>query len=131
MIKAVRGLRSLAPSIDLLMSSPFRRAVETAQVISDSYGGMPFTQRGELAPDVGTDHVIDWLASQRKDSVLCVVGHEPDLGELLKALIADPSQAPAALKKGSATLVRFAGPVAASSGTMQWHHTAKDLASRV
>jgi len=129
MIKAARGLRLLLPSIDVLVSSPLQRAVETAQVLSDAYGGMPFIQSGELAPDVGVGRVIDWLASQRPQSVLCIIGHEPDLGELLKSLILDPSKVPATLKKGSATLVRFTGPVASGRGVLQWDYTAKALAS--
>jgi phosphohistidine phosphatase len=131
MTKAARGLRSLVPTIDLLVSSPFRRAVETAQIISEAYGEMRYVLRDELASNPTPQRLIASLAKEREHGVVCIVGHEPDLSALIKALLTDKSQAPAKLKKGSATLIRFSGPVAASSGSMQWHHTARELASLI
>jgi phosphohistidine phosphatase len=130
MIKAARGLHSLVPSIDLLVSSPLRRAVKTAQIIADIYGDLSSTEREELAPDAGPEGLIEWLAGQRKQGVTCVVGHEPDLSVLIEALLAEKSEVPAKLKKGSVTRLHFKGPIAASSGSMQWHHTARELAAR-
>jgi phosphohistidine phosphatase len=130
MKKAARGLRSLVPLISLLVSSPFRRAVETAQIIADVYG-IRSRKRDELAPAVAPQHLIDWLAAQPEDGIACVVGHEPDLSELLAILLADKSERPAKLKKGSAVLLEFAQPVAASAGELQWYRSARDLASRL
>jgi phosphohistidine phosphatase len=131
MKKAARGLRSLVPSISLLVSSPFCRAVETAQIIADVYGPTRYIKRDELAPAAAPQKLIDWLAAQTKDGTACVVGHEPDLSELLAFLLADKSERPAKLKKGSAALLRFSGPVAASKGRLQWYRSARDLASRL
>ena len=131
MTKAARGLRSLVPVIDLLVSSPFRRAVETTEIISEAYGKMEYVLRDELSSDATPPRLIAWLAGEKHRGVLCIVGHEPDLSELIEALLTDQSEAPAKLKKGSATLLRFKGPVAASSGRMQWHHTARELGSLV
>src|SRR5215510_9395412 len=66
MKKAARGLRSLVPSIDLLVSSPLRRAVETARIIADVYGGIRCIERDELAPEAAAEELIDWLAAQRQ-----------------------------------------------------------------
>jgi phosphohistidine phosphatase len=131
MKKAARGVRSLVPSISLLVSSPFRRAVETAQIIADAYGGIRHIERDELAPAAAPPQIIDWLAAQKRDGTACVVGHEPDLSELLAFLLADKSERPAKLKKGSATLVGFAGPIAARGGRLRWYRSARELASRV
>jgi phosphohistidine phosphatase len=128
MTKAARGLRALVPTIDLLLSSPFRRAVETAQIISEAYGGMEYILRDELSSDPMPERLIAWLAGEKQSGVLCIVGHEPDLSALIESLLTDPSLAPAKVKKGSATLIRFNGPVAASSGRLQWHQSARELA---
>jgi phosphohistidine phosphatase len=128
MKKAARGLRSLVPSIGLLASSPLRRATETARIIADVYGGIRIVERDELAPGAAVGELIEWLASRRADDPACIVGHEPDLSELLATLLADRSEQPAKLKKGSATLVKFAGPVAKSKGRLQWYRSAGDLA---
>jgi phosphohistidine phosphatase len=128
MKEAARGLRTLVPSIDLLVSSPLRRAVETARIIGNAYGGIRTIERDELAPEAPPLQLIDWLAAQRRQTI-CVVGHEPHLSDLLSTVLADRSKQPAKLKKGSATLVRFEESSAASAGTLQWHHSAKELTS--
>src|SRR5215467_7301505 len=58
MKKAARGLRSLVPSIDFLISSPIRRAVETAQIIAEAYGGLTITKRDELSPGADRQSLI-------------------------------------------------------------------------
>ena len=131
MKKAARGLRSLVPSIDLLVSSPLCRAVETARVIADVYGGgVRCIECDELAPGVPVQRLIDWLAQRSRRGTTCIVGHEPDLSGLLTVLLSDPSELPPKLKKGSASLVRFDGSIAASRGILQWHRSAGELASQ-
>jgi phosphohistidine phosphatase len=130
MTEAARGLRLLVPSIDLLVSSPLRRAVETARIIADAYGGLPRIERDELLPGATSKELIDWLAETRGRGTACVVGHEPDLSELLADLLSDPSKAPPKLKKGSASLVRFEGAIAASGGSLQWYRPSDELAAQ-
>jgi phosphohistidine phosphatase len=129
MKKAAHGLRSLVPSIDLLVSSPLRRAVETARIIADVYGGVRWIERTELAPGVPPHQLIEWLAHQKENGTACIVGHEPDLSELLSALLMEESERPAKLKKGSASLIRFADRFAASGGKLKWYRSARDLSS--
>jgi phosphohistidine phosphatase len=129
MKKAARGLRSLVPSIDLLISSPLRRAVETARIIGDVYGGVRCIERDELAPGTAPRQLIDWLAAQREKGTACIVGHEPDLSELLRFLLAEKSEQPLKLKKGSASLVTFEGSIAPSGGSLKWYRSAADLAA--
>src|SRR2546423_15723817 len=84
MRKAARGLHTLMPSIDLLVTSPLRRTVETARIIADLYGGIPCIERDELAAGASSEHLIEWLAAQKQHKITCIVGHEPDLSELLE-----------------------------------------------
>jgi phosphohistidine phosphatase len=130
MKKAAQGLRVLVPSINLLVSSPLRRAEQTAQIIARAYGGIRCIERDELTPGWDPQRLIDWLASQRVTGTACIVGHEPDLGELLGLLLADASKRPAKVKKGSAALVRFKDVPAASTGKLQWYHSAKELGAQ-
>jgi len=129
MKSAARGLRARVPSIDLLVSSPLRRAVETARIIADVHGGIRIIERDELAPGAAPEQLIEWLGSQPANGPACIVGHEPDLSELLGVLLSNPAQNPRKLKKGSATLLEFAGPVVESGGRLLWHNSAADLAS--
>lgn len=126
MKKAARGLRRLVPSIDLLVSSPLRRAVETARIIADVYGGLRCVERDELTPGADSHPLIDWLAGQAQGSA-CIVGHEPDLSDLLKLLLPRDSTRPEKLKKGSACLLAFDGPIAASRGRLEWYRSSREL----
>ena len=135
MKKAARGFRSLVPSIGLLVSSSLVRAVETAHIIADEYGGLDIVERRELAPGQSANELIDYLASKMQRDErdeprpACIVGHEPDLSDLIELLLADASEAPKSLKKGSATLIEFQGSITAGAGRLRWHRTAKELAS--
>jgi phosphohistidine phosphatase len=129
MKKATRGLRSFVPSIDLLISSPLRRAVETARIIADVYGGVRCIERDELAPGTAPQQLIDWLAAQREMGTACIVGHEPDLSGLPTVLLAEKSEQPLKLKKGSASLLTFEGSIAPSRRSLKWYRSAGDLAS--
>ena len=129
MTKAMRGLRAMVPSIDLLVSSRLRRAVQTARIIANAYGDLRVELRDELSPGAPPEQLIAWLGEQGKRGFTCIVGHEPDLSELLALLLADPARVPAKLKKGSASLVRFKGRGTASAGKLKWHRTAKELAA--
>jgi phosphohistidine phosphatase len=131
MKKGARGLRSLVPCIDLLVTSPLRRAIETGQIISDVYGGIRFIERSELAPAAAPQKLIDWLNDQPERRITCVVGHEPDLSELLTLVLAQESKRPAKLKKGSATLVKFDAAIKAASGRLQWYRPVRELASLI
>src|SRR4051812_43352517 len=64
MTKAAHGLHKLIPAIDLLATSPLRRAVETARIVAEIYEDLYFTEREELAPDADPERLIDWLAAQ-------------------------------------------------------------------
>lgn len=130
MKKAARGLRTLVPSIDVLVSSPLRRAVQTAGVLAEVYGGVCRIKRDELGPGADPQGVVEWLARQDRRGVACLVGHEPDLSELLALLLADESECPAAMKKGSAALVTFRGAPAVSGGSLKWYRTAAELGDR-
>src|SRR4051794_23592503 len=129
MRKAARALRGLVPSIDLLAASSLRRALQTARILAEEYGGIECVQRPELAPGGIAEELIAWLAGQKDVGTACLVGHEPDLSDLLSTLLADPSAGPAKLKKGSVTLIEFSGPAAAAAGRLRWYHSAKDLAA--
>ena len=128
MQRALPGLRALVPTIDLLVSSPLRRAVQTAQIIAEAYRPIERIERDELAPGVDATRLLAWLnAHAMTTKTWCIVGHEPDMSNLLAGLVRNKSTAPRSLKKGSAALVHFDGPIKPSCGTLRWYHTAKEL----
>ena len=121
------GLRALVPELDLLASSPFRRAVETADIVARAYGDMRVKRVPDLAPGRGVDRVIAWLQRQTVSSTIAVVGHEPDLSFLACALVCGTDNPFLELGKGGACLLDLPRRVAHGVGTLDWLLESKQL----
>ena len=78
----VRQLRQLGIEADVLLSSPYRRALETAEEAVRAGLAPSFQIAEPLAP--GGD---PWPVLRGLKGSCLLVGHEPDLGDLASALI--------------------------------------------
>ena len=89
---AAAGLATLRPGIGAIISSPYARAYETA-VIVGRITGLPVESADDLTPGFSLPQ-FDHALSLRPDvDGPLFVGHEPDLSELVKALIVRPGEA--------------------------------------
>jgi phosphohistidine phosphatase len=120
MERGALGLRQLVPEVKLLASSPFRRALDTAAIISHAYGELRVDRVPELAPGTSVDRVIAWLQSQPTQGTIAVVGHEPDLSCMICALVCGTDNPFLELRKGAACLLDLPGRVARSAATLDW-----------
>jgi phosphohistidine phosphatase len=120
MRRNVRGLRRAAPSIDLLASSPFRRALDTARIVGAEYEIEHVEELEALTPERAPRELMSWLAKQDTDSTVAVVGHEPHLGLLVTWLISGENNPRVLFKKGGACLLEIEGKPMAGSATLQW-----------
>jgi phosphohistidine phosphatase len=127
MERAALGLKELVPELDLLAASPYKRALETAEIIGGAYDGMSVERVQELAPGAGVDRVVSWLAERHARGCVAVVGHEPDLGQLVCALLASTNGPFLELRKGAACLLELAGPVKRGAATLDWFLGPKHL----
>ena len=92
-------LAGLAPS--LIVCSPLRRAVETAQIAADilRYGG-PIVEAPALAPNSTPERVWDEIQAHRDAGRLLLAGHEPLYSSVYAFLLNAPSLR-VAVRKGS------------------------------
>jgi phosphohistidine phosphatase len=77
--RAVRGLRALEIRFDRVLTSPWKRAAQTARLLAPLAGDAPVATE-LLTRRPGADLLA--LLSERNDTA-AVVGHEPWLGELV------------------------------------------------
>lgn len=120
MERAARGLRVVLPTVDLLATSPYARAVETAEILAAAYDDEPrLAQTKLLAPGGSRTDLLAWLG-RRRANMVAVVGHEPDLGHLVSWLVAGTQASFVPLKKGGACLVEFPEDLVAGGGTLCW-----------
>lgn len=113
------GLRRLVPELDLLATSPFVRAIETADVVAEAYDGIEIVEAPPLAHGHRPEDVGIWLAARTEDRI-AVVGHEPDLGQLVGWCVFGSASAGIGLKKGGACLLRFDGPPERGVAELKW-----------
>lgn len=86
--EVVAGMRAIELPVEAVLTSPLRRAVETAAIVGDGYGIPDAVQlMPALAPGGGPDRVLQGLADIGRPSAIVLVGHEPDLGELASTLL--------------------------------------------
>jgi len=126
--RTARALAEMVERIDLLASSPFVRALETARIVSRQYQDLDIRQAECLAPGQGPAKIIDWLSAQPPAMrSIVLVGHEPDLSQLVGLSIAERAYSPVKLSKAGACLIEFGGEARPGGGVLHWLLTAAQL----
>ena len=115
---AARGLRRLHRKIDVLATSPLKRAVQTAKILYAVYDDAP--QFLELPLLSGGHHpcdLITWLKSQNLETAaVALVGHEPDLGVCAGYFVTGREKSIVGMKKGTVCVIDFPTTLAAGKG---------------
>ena len=100
MKQIARGLEAAFPRAQAIYSSPLLRAMQTALWVSKGYRSrVNINSVDALTPDATTDDFIKLIASI-KESRSIIVGHEPNLTDNLRALLALGDSQSIELKKG-------------------------------
>lgn len=126
MRKNARGLQRIAPLPDLIATSPWLRAADTARVIAETLGVERMETVDQMTPDHHPRDLAAWLNELGDTSTVAVVGHEPHLGELVTWLMGGTGSN-VEFKKGGVSLLRIDGAVEAGSAVLQWHLTPAQL----
>ena len=115
---AAKGLRALYPTIDVLATSPLKRAVQTAKIIYAAYGDKPqFVELDLLSGGQSPQMIVTWLKHNDLDAAtIALVGHEPDLSRWAGWFVTGHEKGIVAMKKGSACAIDFSRMVGAGKG---------------
>lgn len=103
MKKIARALWELEIRLDRILSSPYKRAVQTMRILGRQFGlkkdELILTEH--LEPNGYPDRLIAWLAGTGAgaDNV-ALVGHEPYLSQLISVLVSGEADLAVTLKKG-------------------------------
>ncbi len=115
----MRAAKKMGVKFDFLVTSPLKRARETADIVAQAYR---WPEEPQVAAELGHGYsvaaVVKLLAKFPPSSRVALVGHEPDLSELLTALIGGKTGLGVQLKKSGIAGVRFDGPADAGHGTL-------------
>lgn len=125
------AMRALELSFDRILSSPYPRASETAEIVAAALGLKKRLEfRDELIPDGDLQVLIRYVNRLRPvpENVL-LVGHEPDLSQFISHLICGGPAAAIAMKKGGLAKLEIATELRyARCATLAWLLTSKQLA---
>jgi phosphohistidine phosphatase len=127
MKKAAAGLARAVDALDLVATSPLARAVQTAEIVADAFGGMDLTIIDELAPERAPGDLLPWLRGHDRDVSLAVVGHEPHLGLLVGWLLTGRHESFVELKKGGAVMLSLGETPQAGAAKLLWALTPGQL----
>jgi phosphohistidine phosphatase len=124
--EAVTGLKSLDVELDEIFTSPLVRAKQTAQYLSSGLPSKPpVSVVDALAPGHVPAEMMEQVAREaRGHTRVAIVGHEPDLGELIGWLVGAKRAIP--MKKGGVCRLDLE-TLSARHGTLVWHLPPKAL----
>src|SRR5580693_8538723 len=90
--EVVRAARRAGVEPSLIVSSPYVRAVETAQIAVEGFGYKGDIVRTQtLVPFGSPNKVWDELRDYRDEAAILLAGHEPLLSQLASYLLASPA----------------------------------------
>lgn len=101
--RAAATWRRLATTPDVLLTSPLRRARQTAEVLAEAVRFAGETRVDDaLVPNAPASLAMNLLEAESLSgtAAVAIVGHEPHLGYLLGALLTGHARQPIPLKKG-------------------------------
>jgi phosphohistidine phosphatase len=101
MRQIAKGLRVLGVGFDMILSSPYVRAKETAEILADVFKMKKSVEVSEnLVPMGDPDLLIAELNEKYSVDSIALVGHEPELSHLIGLLVSENVSMDMALKKG-------------------------------
>jgi phosphohistidine phosphatase len=119
-----RTLAAMDVHVDVVVSSPLKRAAQTAVLVSNEIG-----HEGKLQFDAGLKPGSNWenfsrlLEKYASSEAIMVVGHNPSLSEFLGRIIGRRSPAHVDLKKGAVAKVE----ADSKGGSLEWCITPKTV----
>jgi phosphohistidine phosphatase len=127
---AVGGMRMTGIPVEVILTSPLRRARETAEIVAEGYDGDAdaVIVTPALNPAGGTDAVFAVLAEHNESAAIMLVGHQPDMGELASTLLAGtPTLVQLPFKKAGLAGITVASLPPRSAGVLEFFVTPAQL----
>lgn len=115
-----KGLRTLGVEFDLILSSPYIRAVQTAEILSEVFKKKKFVLSDHLMPAGDMDLLIAEINEKYTVDSLAVVGHEPYLSTLVSLLTAGGAPVEMTFKKGGVCYLSTDDLHHTHKATLEW-----------
>lgn len=124
------ALKIIDLKFDLIITSPLKRASETAMIVAKVFKiGNKVQVWNELAPEGQKTDLYRKLSELREEYVVLMVGHQPLLGHITNDIIHKGKSSPCnlLLKKGGIVRIRLLRKSNAPRGELRWLLTPRIL----
>lgn len=118
--QVARGVVALGATADLLLSSPYVRAMQTAEIFAGEleYSKQKIRRTDLLLPGAETSMLFRELAKDKQSSAIFLFGHAPQLDEVIATALGSKHHV-TSLKKAGVALIELKR-VSPPSGEIVW-----------
>jgi len=130
MERIAEGMRALDLSLNLILSSPYIRARQTADIVAKVFNAQKKMETSvNLAPDGDPKKLISELReSYGSPESILLVGHEPCMSDLASVLLTGRSGLSLVMKKGGLCKLTVDSLQYGRCATLEWLLTPRQLA---
>ena len=119
--REARGLAALGAGVDVMLSSPYRRAWRTAELLEEDAGWPAPVECAALEPGRPPAEVLTALQPYSGSSAVALVGHEPSMHQLASYLLtSDTHHAAIEFRKGSVARLQIDASLRPGSAVLLW-----------
>jgi len=125
-----KALKIIGLKFDLIVTSPLKRAYDTAMIVSEVFNiGNKVQVWNELAPEGRRTEIYHKMSQLNEEYSVMIVGHQPLLGELINDVIHKSKTSPCnlVLKKGGIVRIRLLRKGNIPEGELKWLLTPRIL----
>ena len=124
-----KAMQNLKLSFELILSSPYVRARETAEIVAKGLKAKAKVKFSEhLIPDGNAEELVEQLQSlYHSPSDVLLVGHEPYLSELISMLLTGERDLSVTLKKGGLCKLTCQRLSYGRCATLEWLLTPRQM----
>jgi phosphohistidine phosphatase len=125
---SVKGMQALGLTFDAILSSPYLRARQTAELLAKGLSlerKLEFTE--QLQPEGNAKKLVDLLRHRRSTENVLLVGHEPNLSQLISILVSGETGFDVIMKKGALCKLNVASLRAGRCAALEWLLTSKQM----
>ncbi len=129
MLDIARGMQALGLTFNVILSSPYARALRTAEILAEVYETPKLIETSHLAVEADAKEIIDEINENFSGAeAIVLVGHEPFLSGLISTLLSGGAGLGIVLKKAGLCKLSAERLVLGQCARLHWLMTPKQLA---
>ncbi len=120
--KIAKGIKRMDLKFDFILSSPFLRAKQTAEIVTKALKcGRKLKLTKSLTADEKPESILKEINQTYKNAArLLLIGHEPYLSQLISLLLSGDRKIQINFKKGGLCKLTLDKALSPSSATLNW-----------